>query len=263
MIICTQIMTDSGEKKTKSSDLLYEGQFVDGYIVIEWIGEGTYAQVFKVSCEGNEYAMKVSKRDGLEELRTEDKIYTYLKTHQGLSHFPKLISGFTYLKDGHAYIVIELINGSCIHDNCMYVDNNVVERDLTLAVHTATQELERVSIYHGDIHGGNLLAQLCDGKYHVYILDFSEAQIIDVNLPTSKLLSLKDKWNGMLAVSQVGSRFPLKLSTLIEHYAPRDRLVMTTVDDKTGKEIVKKYNHYVGDVNNKDMDAYEELLTII
>lgn len=138
---------------------LSNGDFADGkYRIESKLGEGTYGQVFKVSCQGKNYAFKLLKLwkvDGSDRERLVNRFNMEFHTGQIASNY--LVHSYS-LGDvqGNPYILMELCDGGSLRD-MMNKNVNFDVAKICLEVLYGLKDLHTHGKNHRDLKPENVL----------------------------------------------------------------------------------------------------------
>jgi len=129
------------------------------YQVVGKLGEGMTGEVFRVACEGHEYALKLLKPFPAPRLR--DEVVRSFKFEfeflKDLRH-PNVVAIHDFGFDDETkrfYFTQELLEGKTIRDFCKRASPDVIE-DLFLQAVRGLQAIHRAKLLHGDLKAGNI-----------------------------------------------------------------------------------------------------------
>ena len=185
------------DNSTFSSDLLGEllpseaaGQFIEGFELLEKIGEGGMGLVFKArqtTPVQRIVALKVL-RFGAESKRIVERFEAERQTLALLDHpnITKILDG-GITETGRPYFVMEYVDGCPITEYCENNKLNVRQRlRLFCDVCKAIQHAHLRGIIHRDIKPANVLVKLTNDLPIVKVIDFGIAKLIDPDLADTK-----------------------------------------------------------------------------
>lgn len=185
------------DSSTFSSDWLDEllpseaaGQFIEGFELLEKIGEGGMGLVFKArqtTPVQRIVALKVL-RFGTESKRIVERFEAERQTLAVLDHpnITKILDG-GITESGRPYFVMEYVDGSPITEYCDTNKLNVRQRlRLFCDVCKAIQHAHLRGIIHRDIKPANVLVKLTNELPVVKVIDFGIAKLVDPDLADTK-----------------------------------------------------------------------------
>ena len=165
-----------------STGRLATGTVIDDYRIVERIGEGGTATVYRAERSDEQYeqdvAIKVVHSD-LRAARLSERLKLERQILARLNHpnIAKLLDGGV-LDDGRPYLVMELVRGQPLLAYCDERNLSLPERlGLFLAVCRAVRFAHRRLIVHRDLKPSNILVGDEDGE--VRLLDFGIAKLLD------------------------------------------------------------------------------------
>ncbi len=162
---------------------LERGAAVGPYEIIGRVGEGGFGYIFKVRRGGKAYALKISRqRHG--DLPPEDRRLYEERLHREVAaltslHHPNIVRVHSFdrwpeLEDGYPYLVMDLIEGSCLDEWARETRPSLAEICLVFErIAGAVAHMHALSIYHRDLKSSNVLVRT-DGE--PIIVDFGIAR---------------------------------------------------------------------------------------
>lgn len=154
----------------------------DEFRLLEFIGEGGMAEVFKVESkiDGSIKAVKVLKAELLRERNAAKRFLKECEAIQELSHENIVqISGTGVLEDGRPYLLLEFIDGRTLKELLRSEGHLSVVRSVRIArqIADALAQAHAKGIVHRDLKPSNILiCQQPDGTDLVRVVDFGIAK---------------------------------------------------------------------------------------
>ena len=119
---------------------------------------------------------------------------------------PKVYGYWFYKEDNYWYIIYDKINGLTLNTIAGYVSGikipifkNCISKHLFDLIVAKINKMHDLGIYHGDLHGNNIIIEITDDKItNVYIIDYGKAKYIynklgEIDIKVSDILSDYDK----------------------------------------------------------------------
>lgn len=173
-------------KKESSGDRRVGSVIADKYGIVELIGKGNMATVYKVKSfsEGKIYAAKTTRSNASAE--DLERFNREILTHSKLSH-PNIVEFIETLKlpDGTKFLIMENVKGISLHD-VLEIHGPVKQAEniwnILSQICDALDHAHGRGVIHRDLKSGNvILAKKANERMEVKILDFGIAQIDDLN----------------------------------------------------------------------------------
>lgn len=173
-------------KKESSEDRRVGSVIADKYGIVELIGKGNMATVYKVKSfsEGRIYAAKTTRSNATAE--DLERFNREILTHSKLSH-PNIVEFIETLRlsDGTKFLIMENVKGISLHD-VLEIHGPVKQAEniwnILSQICDALDHAHERGVIHRDLKSGNvILAKKANERMEVKILDFGIAQIDDLN----------------------------------------------------------------------------------
>lgn len=173
-------------KKESSGDRRVGSVIADKYGIVELIGKGNMATVYKVKSfsEGKIYAAKTTRSNATAE--DLERFNREILTHSKLSH-PNIVEFIETLRlsDGTKFLIMENVKGISLHD-VLEIHGPVKQAEniwnILSQICDALDHAHERGVIHRDLKSGNvILAKKANERMEVKILDFGIAQIDDLN----------------------------------------------------------------------------------
>jgi serine/threonine protein kinase len=156
---------------------LPSGTVIDGWQVVQELGNGGSAVVYLVEKNGKQYALKLARhRDASgDEMQTHARMMRELSIITSLSH-PNIVShrGSGYVETGNLYLVLEYVDGWTLGEwkERKHPTAHEILRVFVKIV-SALAYMHRLGVLHRDLKLANVLIRKSDGE--PVIVDFSSA----------------------------------------------------------------------------------------
>lgn len=164
------------------------GDIIDGYFVISFLGQGTFANTYLVEKNDTKYAMKVFKNEMIRSERDEIRIKREIKSLQIVDH-PNVIK---YIDDGlfklgydtFRYLVMEYATGEPLRNMIQKINKLNVSQSLNIIsqVLEGLNAVHDAGFLHRDLKPDNIFVQK-SGR--VQILDFGLVKFLDASTLTA------------------------------------------------------------------------------